>query len=73
MVTSISECPLNKGNDILFATGCYDGNLAVWDLEERTPVFTTECSNVLVILFRGKFGVSVGIQEPSSFLSTEMS
>lgn len=72
MVTCISECPLNSKNGILFASGCYDGNISVWDMEERNPIFSYECSNVQFRLFRGKYGACVGIQEPSLFLLIEM-
>lgn len=60
MVTTISECPLNSTQEVMFASGSYDGNVSVWSLYEKSPVFSFECSNVIDRLLREKFGAFPG-------------
>lgn len=71
MVTTISECPLNSFADVMFASGSYDGNVSVWSLSEKSPIFSFECSNVNRGLIRGKYGVFTGTRGPNFCSSTE--
>lgn len=48
MITTISECPINSKDDVLFASGCYDGTVAIWDVYEKNTIFSFECSNVMI-------------------------
>jgi WD40 repeat protein len=44
-VTCLAECPLNSSEQCLFASGSYEGGLAVWSIGQKQAVFRMEASN----------------------------
>ena len=46
MVTCLSECPLNDEKNVVFASGCYVGTVMIWNLREKTKLYSLNSSNV---------------------------
>lgn len=44
-VTAMAECPLIEEEECLFATGSYDGNVAIWSLNSLDKIYNFEAAN----------------------------